>query len=185
MKLIIGLGNPGKEYAMTRHNAGFLGADFLQKEWNFAPFVSDKKMSAEISSGAIANEKVLIVKPHTFMNHSGEAVGKLLQFYKLSPADIAVIHDDLDIASGKFKVADSSRSAGHHGVQNIIDTLGTQEFLRARLGIGGQVRPGIGAANNQLSSEDFVLQNFSREELAELIKLFPEVKERLLMWLKV
>jgi PTH1 family peptidyl-tRNA hydrolase len=184
MKIIIGLGNPGKEYKTTRHNAGFLGADFLQKEWGFAPFTLDKKMSAEISSGMIENEKVLIAKPQTFMNNSGEAVWKLLQFYKLSPSDIAVIHDDLDIAAGKFKITTSSRAAGHNGVQNIIKRLGTQEFLRTRLGIGGQVRLGIDASNNQLSSEGFVLQNFSQEELAELTKLFPEVKEHLLIWLK-
>lgn len=202
MKLIIGLGNPGEKYKLTRHNAGFLCADFLQKEWGFAPFVLDKKMFAEISSGAIDpvrspscrrisilqnditsngvnNEKVLIVKPQTFMNLSGEAVLKLLQFYKLSPSDIAVIHDDLDIAAGKFKIATSSRAAGHNGVQNIIEQLGTQNFLRVRLGIGEPARLGIDTSSNQLSSEDFVLQNFSPEELAELTKLFPEVKEQL------
>lgn len=184
MKLIIGLGNPGKKYKLTRHNAGFLCADFLQKEWDFAPFVLDKKMSTEISSGMIDNEKVFIVKPQTFMNLSGEAVLKLLQFYKLSPSDIAIIHDDLDIAAGKFKIATSSRAAGHNGVQNIIEQLGTQNFLRVRLGIGEPARLGIDTSSNQLSSEDFVLQNFSPKELAELTKLFPEVKERMLTWLK-
>lgn len=181
MKLIIGLGNSGEKYKLTRHNAGFLCADFLQKEWDFAPFVLDKKMSADISNGIINNEKVSIVKPQTFMNLSGEAILKLLQFYKLSPSDIAVIHDDLDIALGKFKVATTSRSAGHNGVQNIIDTLGTKNFLRARLGIGRQARLSIDTSSNQLSSEDFVLQNFSPEELVELKKIFPEVKAYLLI----
>lgn len=184
MKLIIGLGNPGKKYEKTRHNAGFLGADFLRKEWGFAPFVSDKKMLAEISNGVINNEKVLIVKPQTFMNHSGESVQALLQFYKLSPSDIAIIHDDLDIALGKFKVATASRAAGHNGVQNIIDTLGTQKFLRVRLGIGkptgNDVNELNGATDDRLPSHDFVLQNFSPEELTELTKLFPEVKENLI-----
>lgn len=184
MKLIVGLGNPSDTYKKTRHNAGFLCADFLQKEWDFAPFNLDKKMPAEISSGKINDEKVLIVKPQTFMNRSGEAVLKILQFYKLSPSDIVVIHDDLDIAVGKFKVATSSRSAGHNGVQNIIEQLGTQEFLRVRLGIGGPARGDIDTSSNQLSSEDFVLQNFSPEELAELTKLFPEVKEQIMTWLK-
>jgi PTH1 family peptidyl-tRNA hydrolase len=177
MKIIIGLGNPGKEYEKTRHNAGFLCTDWLRKEFGFAPFVSDKKMSAEISSGMIENEKVLIAKPQTFMNRSGAAVLALLKFYKLSPSDIVVIHDDLDIALGKFKTSSSSRSAGHNGVQNIIDTLGTQDFLRVRLGIG---RP-IDASNNLSESfaSDFVLQNFSLEELVALTKVFSAVKEKL------
>jgi peptidyl-tRNA hydrolase, PTH1 family len=179
MKLIVGLGNPGDTYKMTRHNAGFLGADFLQKEWEFAPFVLDKKISAEISSGALENEKVLIVKPHTFMNHSGTVVQTLLQFYKLSLSDIAVIHDDLDIAPGTFKVSISARSAGHNGVQDIIDTLGTNDFLRVRLGLG---RPNDITKDDQLA-HNFVLQNFSAEELSALTKLFPEVQEKLVLWL--
>lgn len=173
MKLIIGLGNPGKKYEMTRHNAGFLYADFLRQELGFPSFVLDKKMSAEISSGKINNEKILIVKPQTFMNLSGEAVLKLLQFYKLSHSDIIVIHDDLDIALGKFKVAVSSRSAGHNGVQSIIDVLGTKNFRRIRLGICpiGHIRP--------IQPEDFVLQDFLPDELAGLSRVFSEVKHSL------
>lgn len=179
MKIIIGLGNPGKEYANTRHNAGFLCVDFLQKEFGFEPFALDKKMSAEISGGMIGAEKVLLIKPNVFMNNSGTAVQTLLNFYKLSLPDIAVIHDDLDIAPGTYRTTISSRAAGHNGVQNIIDTLGTQDFFRIRLGIG---RPTdvIGAC---MPSHDFVLQKFTPEELAALTELFPKAKEEILHWL--
>ncbi len=189
MKLIIGLGNPGTQYEHTRHNAGFLCADWLREEWKCAPFVLNKKMSSAVSGGSLENEKVLIVKPQTFMNNSGEAVRALWQFYKLAPSDIAVIHDDLDIAWGKFKVSDASRSGGHLGVQSIIDALGTQNFPRVRIGIGRPASlPNLDeqadTANNYVSPEAFVLQNFSSEELATLTKLFPEVKNHLRAWLK-
>lgn len=179
MKLIIGLGNPGKEYANTRHNAGFLCADFLQQDFGCEPFAPDKKMSASMASRTIGDEKVLFVKPDTFMNHSGTAVSALLQFYKLSPSDIAVIHDDLDIAPGTYKTTASSRAAGHNGVQDIIERLGTQDFFRIRLGIGRPTEV-LGAC---IPAHDFVLQDFSPEELAALTALFPKIKEDVLHWL--
>lgn len=176
MKLVIGLGNPGKEYAKTRHNAGFLCVDFLQKEWGFEAFAPDKKMSASISSGQVNEEKVLLVKPGTLMNASGTAVQALVNFYKLTPKDIVVIHDDLDIVPGTFKTTVSSRSAGHNGVEDIIDKLGTQDFFRIRLGIG---RPAE-VSGVCISAHDFVLQNFSSEELISLTAIFPRVKEGIL-----
>ncbi|MEK9151530.1 MAG: aminoacyl-tRNA hydrolase [Patescibacteria group bacterium] len=195
MKIIIGLGNPGKKYERTRHNAGFLCMDFLQQELAFTPFVLDKKMSAETSSGMLGREKTLLVKPDTFMNGSGTAVQALLSFYKLSASDIIVIHDDLDIAPGTHKVTMSSRAAGHNGVQNIIDTIGTQDFCRIRLGIGrptetmGVCPPEIerGSASWRragISSHDFVLQDFSPAELKALTALFPKVQEETLQWIK-
>lgn len=179
MKLIIGLGNPGKEYEKTRHNAGFLCADFLQKEFGFEEFASDKKMSALISNSSIDGKKVLLIKPDTFMNESGTAVQTLLNFYKLSPSDIAIIHDDLDIAPGVYKTTLSSRAAGHNGVQDIIDKLGTQDFFRIRLGIG---RP-TEVSGICMPSHDFVLQNFSSDELTKLQELFPKAKEEILAWI--
>lgn len=176
MKLIIGLGNPEKEYRTTRHNAGFLCLDFLQKAYGFEPFTLDKKMSAEISTGTQNEEKMLLVKPTTFMNNSGTAVQALVQFYKLSPADIIVIHDDLDIESGTYKTTLSSRSAGHNGVTDIIEKLGTQDFFRIRLGISRPIAP-EGAC---ISVHDYVLQKFGEEELTRLQKLFPQVKEDVL-----
>ena len=180
MKLVIGLGNPGREYEKTRHNAGFLALDFLQKEWGFEIFRGDKDFQSEISSGAFDGEKVLLVKPQTFMNRSGEAVQKMLAYYKLSPADIAILHDDLDIAPGTFRTTDSSRAAGHNGVQDIIDHLGTQDFFRIRIGLG---RPAevLGAC---VPSHDFVLQKLSEEELKNLETLFPKIQEEIFNFLK-
>ncbi len=176
MKLIIGLGNPGNNHLLTRHNAGFLCLDFLQKEFHCGDFHFDKKMSAQVSEGMIHQQKILLIKPETFMNASGTAVSQLVHFYKLTPEDIIVIHDDLDIASGTFKATTSSRAAGHNGVSDIIEKLGTQDFYRIRLGIG---RP-ITVTGTCMSSHDFVLQNFSSEEITALSGLFPHIKEELI-----
>lgn len=191
MKLIIGLGNPRKEYEKNRHNAGFLCMDFLQKELGFEAFILDKKMSAAISSGTLNTKKVLLVKPDTFMNDSGTAVQALIHFYKRAPSDIAVIHDDFDITPGTFRITPSSRAAGHNGVQDIIDKLGTQDFFRIRLGIGrplAELRPESGSHQSTpgacISAHDFVLQNFSSEELAQFQELFPQVKKEILRWLE-
>lgn len=191
MKLIIGLGNPGNNHLLTRHNAGFLCLDYLQKEWSCDAFQTDKKMSAEISEGQIGRHKILLVKPATFMNASGTTVSQLVHFYKLAPEDIVVIHDDLDITPGTFKMTNSSRAAGHNGVSDVIEKLGTQDFTRIRLGIGrpDHIPPNAGSETGRpakascTSSHDFVLQKFSPEELATLTALFPQVKDELLKWL--
>lgn len=184
MKLVIGLGNPGNEYRMTRHNSGFLCVDFLQKEFGFEEFALDKKMSAFLSHGTINGEKVILTKPDTFMNKSGTTVEALLHFYKLSPSDIVVIHDDLDIAPGTYRTTVSSRAAGHNGVQDIIDKLGAQDFFRIRLGIGRPAEvSGICLPESErtdIPPHDFVLQDFSSDELAILQELFPKVKEDIL-----
>lgn len=191
MKMIIGLGNPGEKYEATRHNAGFLCVDFLQKEFSFEPFAPDKKMSAEIAGGMIGEQKTLLIKPTTFMNDSGTAVRLLLDFYKLSPSDIIVIHDDLDIAPGTYRKTASSRAAGHNGVQDIIDRLGTQDFSRIRLGIGRptevmdacppESNPALSGMRAGMSAHDYVLQNFSPEELEALTALFPKVRDDILL----
>ncbi|MFA7209811.1 MAG: aminoacyl-tRNA hydrolase [Parcubacteria group bacterium] len=161
MKIIIGLGNPGQEYAGTRHNVGFAIIDKLKEASGFPDFESNKKFDAEISKGSIDGTEVLLVKPQTFMNLSGTAVRSLLDFYKLAVDDIIVIQDDLDIALGKYKVATDSSSAGHNGVQNLIDQLGTQKFKRLRVGIGEERD---GAPVCRLGAHDFVLGKFSEEE---------------------
>lgn len=179
MKLIIGLGNPGKEYEKTRHNAGFLALDSLQEAFGFEAFREDKDFRSETVSGTIDGEKVTLVKPLTFMNHSGEAVQRIVAYYKLSPTDIAVLHDDLDIVPGTLRTTVSSRAAGHNGVQDIIDRLGTQDFFRVRIGIGRPTEV-LGAC---MPSHDFVLQKFSPEESKDLEALFPKIKEEILGWL--
>lgn len=179
MKIIIGLGNPGKEYEKTRHNAGFLCVDFLRETLGFEKFKPEKRMSALTSSGMLNKEKVLIIKPETFMNNSGTSVRAILDYYKLTPADIAILHDDLDIAPGVFKTTLSSRAAGHNGVQDIINKLGTQDFFRIRLGIGKPIDT-LGAC---MPIHDYVLQRFSTHELEVLSELFPEVADTIHTWI--
>lgn len=160
MKLIVGLGNPGKKYEHTRHNAGFLAISQFQKqheefkEWKF-----NKKFNAEISPATINNEKVMLAKPQTFMNSSGMAVKAMVQFYKLEPKDVWVIHDDLDLPLGTLRIKTGGSSAGHNGVQSIIDVLGT-DFARFRIGIAEEEK------NEE--AEQFVLKPFALLDTVQL-----------------
>ena len=134
MKLIIGLGNPGAEYENTRHNIGFMVVEKLAKEISTTTLLweENKKLSSYIARVG----DVLLSKPTTFMNKSGESVKKIVDYYKLSPQDVWVIHDDMDLPLGKIRLRQSGASAGHNGVENIIKHLNTDKFLRFRLGIG-------------------------------------------------
>ncbi len=180
MKLIIGLGNPGEKYFGTRHNVGFEFLNKLKANLNFPEFEFNKKFNADIST----SKEITLMKPQTFMNLSGEAVQSFLNFYKLSPDDILVIHDDKDIALGEYRLATDSSSAGHNGVQNIIDKLGTQKFKRIRIGVGIKAgSPSDLSAEALAKAEVFVLQKFSDEE-SEIIKnvlekVLEEVKKSL------
>ncbi len=157
MKLIFGLGNPGKKYERTRHNAGFLAIDDYLKDKD--PIACQSKFAAEICELHFGDNKVLFIKPQSFMNKSGEVVQGITQFYKVDPAqDILIIHDDKDLPLGTTKATDNSSAAGHNGVQNIIDVLGSQNFHRIRIGVETR-EPG-----SPIATEDFVLQNFSDEE---------------------
>jgi PTH1 family peptidyl-tRNA hydrolase len=160
MKIIVGLGNPGIKYEHTRHNAGFLAVDSLQKTLSLAPWQEKKKLLGALAEGIVDGEKIILVKPSVFMNESGRAVRTILDFYKAGPDVLTVIHDDLDIAPGTIKATASSRAAGHNGVADIIDMLGTQDFKRLRIGIG---RPAevLGACE---PSHDYVLGKFTSEE---------------------
>ncbi len=174
MRIIVGLGNPGTRYRHTRHNAGFLAVDYLASALGVT-FKEEKKFQAEIAEAVIGGEKILLVKPLTFMNCSGETVRALLSFYKVGPETLTIIHDDIDIKAGTIKTTDSSRSAGNNGVQSIIDTLDTQDFKRIRIGIG---RPAdtIGVC---IPSHDYVLSPFQQEEQEDLEALFPEIQKTL------
>lgn len=185
MELIIGLGNPGKKYESSRHNAGFMAVDKIREYfsteggpasgWEF-----NKKFNADISEVIIDGKKIILVKPQTFMNLSGEAVKKILDFYKLTPADIIVIHDDLDIDLGKYKISADSSSAGHQGVQSIIDRLGTQKFKRIRIGIEGEER----RKNRLVPSDEFVLQKFTEKEITLLESVLDAIPEKILKLLQ-
>lgn len=163
MKLIVGLGNPGKKYEKTRHNLGFMAVDFLREAAGAPKFKLNKKCLAEVSK----TDEIIFAKPQTFMNNSGEAVAKLLSFFKLTPANLIVIHDDLDLDFGKIKAGAGHGAAGHNGVQSIIGALSTKDFNRHRVGVG---RP---APN--IPSEDYVLQNFSPDESKQLPDLFKKI----------
>ncbi|WP_152046051.1 aminoacyl-tRNA hydrolase [Aureimonas psammosilenae] len=133
MLLIVGLGNPGPQYAGHRHNIGFMALDEIQRHPGFSPW--SRKFKGEISEGVIGGEKVLLLKPLTFMNVSGESVGEAARFYKIEPAQIVVIHDELDLTPGKVRVKVGGGNGGHNGLKSIDAHLG-KEYRRVRLGIG-------------------------------------------------
>ena len=176
MKLIVGLGNPTKQYEITRHNAGFIILDEIQKVFSFTDFQINNKFEAEISEGKIQGEKIILIKPQTFMNNSGRALKKVMDFYKILLADIFVIHDDLDIKLGEYKISEDSSSAGHNGVQHIIETFGVQKFKRIRIGIEGSEKK----KERVMTGSDFVLQNFSVEELAEIKAIAEKIAQEIL-----
>lgn len=133
MKIIAGLGNPGTQYAGNRHNIGFMAVDALQRLPSFAPW--SKKFKAEISEGEIAGEKALLMKPQTYMNLSGESVGEAMRFFKLTPADIIAIHDELDLPAGRVRIKTGGGHGGHNGLKSLDAHCG-KDYRRLRLGIG-------------------------------------------------
>ncbi|TCR92173.1 aminoacyl-tRNA hydrolase [Rhizobium sp. BK376] len=133
MFLIAGLGNPGGKYQGNRHNIGFMAVDAIYRRHSFSPW--SKKFKAEIAEGELGGRKVLLLKPQTFMNLSGEAVGEAMRFYKLEPADLAVIYDELDLAAGKARLKIGGGHGGHNGIKSIDAHCG-KEYRRLRLGIG-------------------------------------------------
>jgi PTH1 family peptidyl-tRNA hydrolase len=133
MKLFVGLGNPGVKYARNRHNIGFMAMDEIASDHGFAPWKS--KFQGEVTEGRLGNDKVLLLKPGTFMNRSGQSVQAAMQFYKLEPADVTVFHDELDLAPGKCRVKHGGGHAGHNGLRSIHGHIG-DAYGRVRLGIG-------------------------------------------------
>jgi peptidyl-tRNA hydrolase, PTH1 family len=159
MKLIIGLGNPGKEYSTNRHNIGFLCLNHLAK---INRIVLDKKQGkARVGTGRIAGNEVVLAKPQTFMNASGQSVLLLMQKYQLTPGDLIVIQDDMDLPLGKIRIRQGNSSGGHKGASSIISTLGSQDFVRIRAGIG---RPLAENGTKNQDVIDYVLGDFSRED---------------------
>ena len=131
--LLVGLGNPGPKHAKHRHNVGFLAVDAIAEAHGFAP--PRAKFQGDLRDGAIGGRKAFILKPQTFMNLSGQAVGEAARFYKIDPANIVVFHDELDLAAGKIRVKSGGGNAGHNGVESIADHIGP-DFRRVRIGIG-------------------------------------------------
>jgi len=133
MKLLVGLGNPGAKYAQNRHNIGFMAVDEIARAQGFGPWRS--KFQGALSEGVLDGEKVLLLKPETFMNLSGQSVGAAMRFYKIDPADVVVFHDELDLAPGKLRVKRGGGHAGHNGLRSLHQHIGP-DYERVRLGIG-------------------------------------------------
>ena len=153
MKLIVGLGNPGKEYENTRHNMGFIVMDKLAKKLNIE--LDKKKFKAVYGVYRFNSEKIIIAKPQTFMNLSGEAVVSLMNFYDVKIEDIIVVHDDLDLPVGKLRIRHSGSSGGQKGMGNIIELLGSKDINRIRIGISN---------DKTIDTKDYVLGKLSAEE---------------------
>jgi PTH1 family peptidyl-tRNA hydrolase len=154
MHLVVGLGNPGARYARNRHNVGFMAVEAIARQCRAAGFRS--RFKGELAEALIGGERVLLLKPQTFMNASGEAVGEVVRFFKLLLSDIIVIHDEIDLRPGKLRVKLGGGSAGHNGLRSIDALLGP-DYWRVRIGVG---HPGV-----KELVQPYVLQNFSGEEV--------------------
>ena len=176
MKLIIGLGNPGSDYEKTRHNAGFMAVDQLAEVFGFSVFKKEDKFKSLIAEGQIAGEKVLLVKPLTFMNLSGQAVQALVSYYKVDLKDIVVLYDDVEIPLGSLRLRPTGTAGGQKGMASIIQELSTTDIQRIKIGVKPE-KPFPG----ELS--DFVLGRFTADEqiqLDEVLDKIPSVIELIL-----
>jgi PTH1 family peptidyl-tRNA hydrolase len=172
--LIVGLGNPGADYAQTRHNAGFLLVEKLAAKWQ-SVWKSERKFQARVSRAERAGEKVLLAEPQTFMNLSGESVGALVQFYQLPAAKILVVVDDADLPLGEIRLRPGGGTGGHHGLESVTQHLGSRDYARLRIGIGRQ------DAARQITGH--VLGKFSAAENARLEKVLERAASQLECWL--
>ena len=163
MKVVIGLGNPGKKYEKTRHNMGFLAVDSLKKKFNLSD--EREKFQAFVSEKNIDGEKVIFFKPQTFMNLSGNAVIEIINFYKLDPKkDIIVIYDDMDLPFGDIRIREKGSSGGHNGIKSIISHIG-EEFIRIKCGIGAKEKDAV----------EHVLGEFNQTEQKNLDKILENI----------
>lgn len=174
MKLIVGLGNPGRSYAANRHNIGFICLRHFARNQGIK--FNQKKGLARIGTGTAAGNKVVLARPQTYMNNSGQSVSRLVSKFKVNPEDLLVIHDDLDLPPAKIRLSFASGSGGHKGINSIIHELGTKDFARLRVGIG---RP----ANPNPTEDDiiaYVLSNFTPRERKALTPVIPKISEAIL-----
>ena len=179
MKLFCFLGNIGTKYEKTRHNAGFLFGDWLQKKWGGNEWKHEKKFFGEISTvetlhATSLQEKIIFLKPSTFMNLSGKSLLAVMNFYKISSDDICIFYDDKDLQFEKIRFRKKGSAGGHNGIKDIIRVLGTQEFDRIKIGVDNEKRKFFD------NTADFVLANFTKEEQKILQeKIFEEVEEKI------
>lgn len=178
MKLVVGLGNPGPKYETTRHNVGFLALDRLVDRWRATGPAT--RGEAEVYEASFAGEKVMLVKPQTFMNLSGKAIAPLFQFYKCEPKDLVVLHDEVDLKSLQLRLKTGGGTAGHNGLKSIDASLGSAKtgYHRVRIGVG---RPEVGSL---MSTADYVLGRFTDVELSALDKIFDQTADAVEMLLR-
>ena len=165
--LIVGLGNPGSEYEGTRHNVGFMCLDEFARKNDFGSWVNKTDMKCLSAVKQVGDTRVILCKPQTFMNLSGEAVQAIFHFYKLSLDQVIVVHDELDVDFGQIRMRKGGSSAGHNGIKSLTKHLGSDDYGRVRVGIGPKTP-------EQMDSADFVLQKFSTKEQGDLPKLTRE-----------
>ena len=162
MKLVVGLGNPGKNYENTRHNCGFKSIDYYASKYNLT---YKNKFNSEYCEHLIDKEKILLVKPNTYMNNSGDAVVQFYKYFDLNISDILIIYDDMDFELGAFKIKSNGSSAGHNGIKDIINKLKTENIARVRIGI----------SKNNHDVVDYVLGKFSQEESKIIDSILPKI----------
>ena len=172
--LIVGLGNPGAKYAGTRHNAGFDALDYAARRWGIR--VDRARFDALTGTGEAAGHKVLLLKPQTFMNLSGQAVGKAAAFYKVPARNVIVLFDDISLAPGRLRLRKAGSAGGHNGVKSIISQIG-QEFPRVKIGVGAKPRPEYDLA-------DWVLSRFTPDERKAMEARYDDVADALEMMMK-
>ena len=170
MKLIVGLGNPGEKYSQTRHNIGWLFIDYLSEIYGID--VEKNKCDALVGETKVNGEKIILAKPLTFMNLSGNAVVKLKKWYKVDNKDILIIFDDIDIPFGTFRYREKGSGGSHNGMKNIVQMLSTEEISRLRIGLGG-------LKHEKQDMADFVLQKFKKDELKNLEDIFFEASKKI------
>ncbi|MFN7140531.1 MAG: aminoacyl-tRNA hydrolase [Limisphaerales bacterium] len=174
--LIVGLGNPGREYARTRHNAGFLLIEKLAERWKVAGWAEERKFNARVTRVDRGGKRMILCQPQTYMNLSGESVGKLAEFYKIAPQQILVLVDDADLPFGSIRLRKSGSSGGHHGLENIAAHLDSQEYPRLRIGIGR-------TQSNVREIRNYVLGEFGAAEAELLDKVLNRASDQIESWL--
>jgi len=174
MNLIVGLGNPGKYYADNRHNIGFRSIDYFAKKHGIS--LNQRRARSQYGTGTINGSTVILAKPKTYMNLSGEAVGALVRYYKISLDNLLIIYDDLALPLGQLRIRERGSSGGHKGMKSIISDLGSQECPRIRIGIDNQANEAA-MQSGRVDTIDYVLGNFSAKEKPVINEVYPKVAD--------
>ncbi len=177
--LIVGLGNPGAQYRLSRHNVGYRVVDEFAKIWGHANFI--EKWQAFSSSFSFLDKKVHLLKPATFMNLSGKAIVQYYRFFKITPDKLLVVHDDLDMNPGRIKLVKGGGTGGHNGIKSTIESLGSNEFYRLKIGIG---RPGKGDVHPGFPVEKYVLSDFNEAETNLMASRYQVLDEGVRLYLQ-